>query len=584
MEATAELRTLHGIENNGTIAYFAADPKRKATVPRFSTMQEELANNYLLRKIMTNPRRKVYLVDKDSNKGRRLRYQHPTGKEIIAETLSVPYEGRDYPIHVSVWRSDTELTQSGDDRQGGLLITDDENMVLDISMFRYDNEPLAVRFFGEARIEGFRYLLQKEEAVLSDDRQGLARRHPFCATVILELEQRILKMVKEENKRREREARNKIDREEVKRFRKAFSILNEIAEYEAQVAENLGQKPSDDIAEPPDGFCLYPSSAEITVGKRYNLELRIDTEVVWPGSVVQIESSNQSVQVLTDPFRITTDESRRIIQKYITIVGREASTATVIRATAADCSSESKVFVIPEKELLKSEGMVFNPGTCTLRPNRTRKVHLLVYVRLIHTGSRITITSDNESIHVSKDAILVNEADAERHLASYEVEIWGEGEGQQGIITAEFENYMALLEVRVRSKENPPEEGRKGMFSEPEFDFDPEPRQRTHYSSETAKVIVYVNFPSTKMYLGENCCYRKTLPAQVLVADLVAERCFYEIARRKVEKSGAIIRPEAKADRIQRDAFVFSRKYGKKVHEAMVDAQLLEQSRKDLNG
>jgi hypothetical protein len=49
--------------------------------------------------------------------------------------------------------------------------------------------------------------------------------------------------------------------------------------------------------------------------------------------------------------------------------------------------------------------------------------------------------------------------------------------------------------------------------------------------------------------------------------------------RKKVESSGAIIRPEAKQDRIQRDAQELSLKYGKKVHEALVDQKLVNDSR-----
>ncbi|GAI31317.1 unnamed protein product, partial [marine sediment metagenome] len=110
---------------------------------------------------------------------------------------------------------------------------------------------------------------------------------------------------------------------------------------------------------------------------------------------------------------------------------------------------------------------------------------------------------------------------------------------------------------------------------EPEFNYDSEPLQRTSYSAETGKVIIYVNFPSTKHYLGDICQFRKALPTQVLIADLVAERCFLEIAKKKVESSGVTLRPEAVHDRIQRDTFELSRKYGKKVHEALVDQNLL---------
>lgn len=198
---------------------------------------------------------------------------------------------------------------------------------------------------------------------------------------------------------------------------------------------------------------------------------------------------------------------------------------------------------------------------------------------MIEGGSTIRILSDNESIHVSKDEIIVNEADAIRHVAKYELEVWGEGAGQDAIITAEYETYMALLEARVRSKEKQEKKSRKGMFNEPEFSYDLEPIQRTSYSAETGKVIIYVNFPSVQHYLGRICQYRKTLPAQVLVADLMAERCFYEIAKKKVEASGATLRPEAIHDKIQRDAFDLSRKYGKKVHEVLVNQNLVNESR-----
>jgi hypothetical protein len=200
---------------------------------------------------------------------------------------------------------------------------------------------------------------------------------------------------------------------------------------------------------------------------------------------------------------------------------------------------------------------------------------------MIEGGSRIKLTSNNESIHISKDQIIVNDNDALRHIAKYPIEIWGEGEGQDAIITAEHENYMALLEVRVRAKDEK-EKGYKGMFNEPEFDYELEPLQRTSYSAETGKVKIYVNFPSVKHYLGDTsnpCRYRKSLPAQVLIADLVAEQCFLVIARKKVESSGVILRPEALHDRIQRDAFELSKKYGKRVHEALVDQELLNDSK-----
>lgn len=165
-----------------------------------------------------------------------------------------------------------------------------------------------------------------------------------------------------------------------------------------------------------------------------------------------------------------------------------------------------------------------------------------------------------------------------RHVAKYEIEVWGEGEGAEAMITAECEQHTAPLEVHVHSRDETPKQP-GGMFSEPSFDFEPDPPQRTRYSTQTGKIIIYANFPSVFHYLGEECQYKKTLPAQILIADLVAERCFFEIARKKVESGGVLLRPEAKADRIQKDAYDLSKKYGRRIHEALVDQNLLTQSR-----
>ena len=580
MPATPKIRSEHKVDGNGTIAYFEADPSKDIKVPRFETVHEELANNYLLRKIMLNPKRKVLLINEDDGKTRPLNYRMPEGKEILPEKFSIPYDNETFPIHVSIWRAEKgDLTQDGDDRMGGLLLVDEEDAVLGISLFKYDNEPLAARFFGQVTIGKFRKLLKKEEPVLSEARDGLVTRHPFCKVLIPEIEKRIDKEIKEEKLRRQREDQSKIDREETRRYKNAFNILNEIAEIEAQPVINLGGKLTDQLEEPPDGFCLYPSSAQITVGKRYVFHLHLNTNVVRHGSIVNVSCTNPKIRVTPSEIRVESENGTGVLRKYITIEGTEPNIEGTLRATTGNKLCRAKIYVVPEKVLLLSEGMVFQPESLTLRPNKSRKIYLLVYIKMIEGGSTIKISSDNDSIHISKQQIIVNEADAIRHVARYDLEIWGEGVGQKAMITAECESYMALLEATVKTKEQEKEKGRKGMFSKPDFIYDPVPPQRTNYSSETGKVIIYANFPSVQHYLGSDCRYRKTLPAQVLVADLVAERCFYEIAKKKVEYSGLTFSPAAKPARIERDALDLSRRFGKKVHEALVDQKLVNDSR-----
>jgi hypothetical protein len=572
--AVARLRSIHGVDGNGTVAHFKADPAAGHTVPRFTTVQEELSNNYQLRKIMMNPDKRVMLIGEDGTE-RRLHVRRPKPSiEVSADDFEVTYDGLSFTVHVSIWRADHELRQSGEDRDGGLLLVDDGDAVLGITLFRFETEPLAAQLFGEVRIGGFRQLLEREEAVLSERRDGLEASHPFCKAIIPKIEALLEKQVAQERKRRQQDS-TKVDKKEQERYRKAFSLLNEIAETETQSVTNLGDAPAGEVEPPPNGIALYPFTAQIQAGKRYGFELRIDTEVVKPGSLVSITTSCPGVFLVTKEVRVE-QADKQVVRKYVTLEAQAPHTSGKLEARTGDRIVEAHIEVVPEETLLLEEGMVFEPQTLTVRPNQTRRAVLHAYVKLVPDGSTITLTSDNPAVHVSPSELVVVEAEAKRNVVSFELEIWGEGTGEDAIVQAEHEWSLALLQVSVRSKEPTEPKGRKGMFSEPDYSSSPAPLQRISYSHETGQITIYLNFPTVRQYLGENREYATTLPAQVLVADMVAERCFREIARAKAERSGAAITPEGLRELIERDANELARKYGSKIHQALVDQDLLK--------
>lgn len=588
MRATEALRNQHGIAANGTAAYFRADPEKGQKVPRFDTVHTDLANHWRLRKIMTNPSRTVFLTDlAEKNRKRRLRYSMPKGQEQISEQFGVCCENYgEFPIRVVVLRSESELQQQGDDRQGGILIADDEDVALDMSLFKFDREPLAAHLFGQATFGRFRELLAKEEPVLDEKREGLNRNHPVCAAVIAAIEERLERLVQEES-RRQKEARSRIDEDERTRYRGAFKVLNEIAEAEAQEVHNLGQEPSPNVEPPPNGLCLYPDTVHVSVGKRYAIELRVDTNKFTAGTVVSVSSNTPRLSIVgSTEFKVPKAKSGQVVQRYVTIQGFEVGRA-ILKAAIGKNVAEATIYVEPEKEeneYLFKHGMVFRPETLTVRMNKTRRALLRVYTKIVDVGSTIKISSDHESVHVWPGEIVVNEADVRRHVAEYQVEVTGDEPEVDAMVTAECETTDALLEVRTRVAEEEERPKGQGMFSgEPFFDEDdPEPLQRASYSRESGRVTIYANFPAVRHYLGEGLRYKKTLAAQVLIADLIAERCFFEVARAK--KRDVAISPEALPERIQRDAQELSRKYGARVHKALVDPVLVKKDQAELIG
>lgn len=580
---TEKIKKELSVSSNGTVAKFSADPEYGITVPHLSTIQEELANNYQLRKILMNEDRFLRLITSSEKKPRLLKYKSPPGKEMRSDRFNIKYGN--YPefyVNLSIWRSEKELTQNGENRKGGILITDENGNVLGISMFKFENEPLASHFWGEMEIEGFRELLKNEETVLKDERSsdGLATNHPFCKELIKRTEDFLQIIIDEEKKRKEKESIIQMDNESRERFKKAFNILNEIAELEAKDVDNLGGDMINELEPPPDGFCLYPSSATVTVGKKYNLRLRIDSKKFKANSLIKIKSTHKALKLTTNEILLNIDSKEKIVDKHITFEAIEPNEMGRIIAELGKKITFSEISTIPEKEFLYSEGMVFVPQTITLHPNKPKKVELYIYTKIIPGGSNIRITSDNSSINTSTDEIIVNDALAEKHIFKISIDVWGNSIDERGLISAEYENCsLALLDVKVLSELEKEVKGFKGIFKDYEFNFESDPLQRVSYSHETGKIIIYGEFPSVKYYIGDLGKYSSTLSAQVFIADLVSETCFKEIARRKVEKSGALINPSGMPEMINRETFDLSRKYGYKLHQVLVNQELIREDR-----
>lgn len=583
VKATDKLRKEYNIDGNGSIAFFKADPKKEngIVVPRFNSLQTSLTNNFLLRKILSNPNRYVVLINLDTGIKRSLRYTMPAKSvEVLKEDFIVTYSKYgDFPVSIEVNRSENELTQSSEERDGGLLITDDKYTVLDLSLFKYNEEPFAAHLWGEVKIGRFRELLKEEEPVLSEERNGLSSRHPFCQDIIREIEKRLEAIVLKERERKNKQEANKFDLEEIARYKKAFSLLNEIAEKEIEESIYLGKESKEDIELPPNGLCLYPSFAQITVGKKYSFQVKIDAAKFKKGSEVKIKSTDSKLRVLSKDFKLPSDNEDSIITKYVSIEGIEPNIEAKLLVSINNVSAEAKVQIVPEgKEFLLTEGMAFEPSSITLRPNVSRKIYLLVYIKVVEDGSVIKLSTDNKAINLSKEDILVVEANAVSHVAKFEIDIWGDGDGQEGIITASFGSYIALLDVKIKSKVVSPDKSKQGMFNEPEPVFDLEPTQPVHYSIEDGRIYFYVNYPTVKLYVGESCQYRKKLSAQVFLANLIAEKCFSEIAKKKSEKA-AIIKASSINEWIQRETLKITNQYGRKIHEALIDQDLLRKER-----
>jgi hypothetical protein len=600
VKATPYLRKKYGIKENGTVASFVADPdgERKVTVPQFKTVHEELSNHYLLRKILQDDNIKLVLVnEKGRKKDRRtLTYVEPKGSFISSENFDITYDKYEpFDIQMNMSRSDTTLSQKdkGATRQGGLLIIDDKDVVLDISLFKYDYDPIASNLYGEVVINGFRKLLKDNEVVLSPERDGLVRNHPFVVSLIKELNKRLDRIVQKEKERMQRFDVTEIGKEHLKRQKEFCRILNEIAEVELDYKEVETQK---DLPYPLNGFYMFPESSSVAVDANSIFTLRIDTKKVRPGTWLNLKTTNSTFKFENkdDRILVPTPKKKRgkqaddahIVTKHVTVRGTKPHETGKISVHAPDRTATSKLYINPPKDLDKY-GIDFQFENIVIPPNKPRKVLMFASPNGIKTGDTIFMESDSPHIHINQEEILVDHSnDMVRGLLRYELEIWGEGEGQEGGITATCHSSVdwkceQMIGVEIRTKKPNKSSVKNALFSPHEYRSEPEPPQAASYSNEMERVFVYTEFPTVSHYLGKNHEFLHTLPAQIFIANLVMERYFYRLAFKAIDKAGTILSERNKYDAVQRRANELTGKYGTRLLTAMVDQKLLKKTIKD---
>ena len=600
-KVTTSLRKKYSIVNNGTVASFVADPHKdkKIKVPQFSTLYGELSNHYLLRKILQNDNTIVTLIRKGSQKDRRrLAYVQPKGVQIHSDSFEVLCDGFDSPfkIDMTVSRSKTALTQkeAGDCRHGGLLVVDDKSVVLDISLFKYDHEVMASKFFGEVVFNGFRKLLKKNEIVLSPERNGLIRNHPTIISLVEQIEKRLDKLIQDEKIRLQRDDVSDEGRIFQKNMKKFCDVLNEISAEVLGDLEDEVEKIDDDY-KPIHGFCFNPASKKVCVDCTSVFALRIDTSKVKPGTVVTLHSTNPTIRFKDKDDRFVVGKKKAgrstVITKCVSVIGSKPDEVGTIIARVSDQASlnfretNGSIYISPPADISEF-GIAWQYTNTHPVPGRPKKVFIMADAKSVSDGDEIFIESDNKNIHISHKKVNISDMiNTKRGICKFEIEVWGQGEGQDGILSATCNNgnweMEAMMGVQIRNKKPSKDRCKSMSFSPAELRSDEDPPQSSSYSKEMKKVLIYTKFPTVEAFVGKNREFLNSIPAQQCISQLNIEKYCFNLAWEAIDNKGTILSESNKFDAIQGKANELIKKYGKRLIEASLDKTLLQKSLKN---
>ena len=344
---------------NGTVMEIVISREGVKT-PQFDNFRRSLERHFELRGIMANPKRIVVLRDLDA-KGKlksevTLSHKPPIGVEVLDEVIDV--SGSPVQAHLRVFRANEILStpaEEGDYADGGLLVTS-KGVVLALTLFKFEHNEHAFRFYGRVTCDHVHELLKTDDSVLTATRDGINWRHSFAKCLKEAVEKRLEPLVEEERKRAQAEQRSTLNKRLRERLNDALTKLNFIADSELGKLAGLGEGPGQSGGKPPhvppSGFGFVPEYAYIQTGKPAGITLRASVpDKVEAGCLVTIESNNAEVTVLTPQVRIDAREDfTGIGEAKVELEGRQVGAEAVITASVNGLKAEALVKVISKRE------------------------------------------------------------------------------------------------------------------------------------------------------------------------------------------------------------------------------------------
>jgi hypothetical protein len=273
-------------------------------IGQFDTLKGNLQTHVCLRTIMCDPKRTIILKE-TGEEGQDLSYCAPAGDLIRDEELNiVGYPDAKATLKVYVAKGSDALSQLSVYRTGGIIITS-FRACHEATLFGFDEDQYAAKLFGELRCNKIDELQRSGEQVVTKERDGLRKQHPFTQALFKAGKAVIEQIVLAEKKKAEQQQKVLETEETKKRFKDAVKSLNAIATKELEGAPGLGHgddtKPPGKPRLPVNGFEFIPDSYRVVITEKETLKLRIlltPESGIKIGDLITIESNIDGVKIL----------------------------------------------------------------------------------------------------------------------------------------------------------------------------------------------------------------------------------------------------------------------------------------------
>lgn len=562
---------------NGTVASF--DLPIGVRVPQFETVRETLSTLYALRKVLANPNRDVRL--KYRGESFQLQYTPPVGVVEEAGQTNITTDAGQMVLEYGISVAPSELDQTDSDRrEGGLLIVDEKDAVIDLNLYHFNRDPDAERIFGEVRVIGLRNAMQRDETIVTEERNGLNDSNRSAKQIIAAIEQLIDPVVR---KLREQK-RHRDSEQSAKTKQKVSQLTSELNDLAAKITGEKAQapgpvpgpegppgppRPTPPIS--PDPILAIPTALTLTPRVSSRVSVYFDTSRC-KGDVI-VEAQGDDIEFWPDQFVI--DDTQEVFRHDVEVFGLAAGSegSLVVVNDGGELTIPFKV--VAEVYPTPEAGFGFVPDVVTTNQGRGRTLQLYIDTKQVAESGDIVFEVEDDSVgHLDKTFVQYTSENALYGIVRVGVKITGVKLGGATTVTAKSGDHVAECRFEVVSRRKPgPSTG--GFFNG--LDWDNNRFPKCHFRTDDSKMVIHCQEPTFALLGVSPFAFDNDRAVQVAVAEACTQVACQRIAEATVPGQGrrrAYLHPHDDKKRLEEDyAFIqdLTKEVGPVVYRALVE-------------
>lgn len=540
---TKEERQELGIRHNGTVV--TVEVQAGVSCPQHASLKRKLSTHFQLRDILSDPTRRVELFKIGTMEdGDPLVYAYPKLPVVFEGDLDVPgYQ--EASAHLVIWRHPARCEEGPDmpGRPTGILVKG-RRAIYENTLFAFEGNINAAWFSGKLDCPYIDELAQQfdtaEESrldpapanpmpIISRQRDGLEKEHPFAKALRTAAEEPLARLVKEEADRvraASDQAENASTRAALSRLSRELGRLidDEMKEIDAE------EPPGDTQGEPPL-LCILPEQGYAYIGEDRTLAVHARADGLSVGDKMTVEVEplgvvellTREVELRPHPkredvlagllrFRPLLDDEAVLITGEV--FGRSASAYVEVRESRID----------EEQEVEQPETLEFEKSSYSVGWQRSKEIRIV--------APAIVVAEHGEDVRVESslpDGVVVRGApprflyddELDYYVAKLRVE--ARELHAKSLLTARIGPLVAKTRVNVTRKEaGPSYEIRLVPTS---FGIS----RAFHEEEETASgghlqvIKIAARHPAIRPYLGDNYEGQNSYACRTIIAEIVAD-------------------------------------------------------------